>query len=157
SHSDNAIQKFELASGLRLLIKEDHRLPFVELRAVFRGGVLAETSATNGLTQLTAKMLLKGTRKRSAEQIATEIESIGGSIDNFGGNNTFGVNAEVLGSDFIKGLGLVADTLLNPAFPSAAFGRERDAQLAAIKAQKDQLLPTCFRAMRRTLFGESGY
>ena len=157
SPSDNAIQKFELANGLRLLIKEDHRLPFVELRAVFRGGVLAETSATNGLTQLTAKMLLKGTRKRSAEQIATEIESIGGSIDNFGGNNTFGVNAEVLGSDFIKGLGLLADMLLHPAFPAAAFGRERDAQLAAIRAQKDQLLQTCFRAMRRTLFGESGY
>ena len=38
----NPIQKFELPNGLRLLAKEDHRLPFVELRAVFRGGVLAE-------------------------------------------------------------------------------------------------------------------
>ena len=102
-------------------------------------------------------MLLKGTRKRSAEQIAREIESVGGSIDSFGGNNTFGLSAEVLGSDFIKGLGLVADVLLNPEFPATAFGRERDAQLAAIRAQKDQLLQTCFRAMRRTLFGESGY
>jgi zinc protease len=155
--AENAIQKFELPSGLRLLLKEDHRLPFVEFRAVFKGGVLAETSATNGLTQLMAKMLLQGTRRRSAEKIATEIESLGGSIDSFGGNNSFGVSAEVLAGDFGQGLGLVADVVLNPIFPAAAFRREREVQLAAIKAQKDQLLQSCFRAMRRAMFGDTGY
>jgi zinc protease len=90
------VQKFELANGLRLLVKEDHRLPFVEFRAVFQGGVLAETAANNGITQLTGKLLLKGTPRRSAEDIAREIESVGGSIDSYGGNNSFGVNAEVL-------------------------------------------------------------
>src|SRR5436309_1658452 len=154
---ENAIRKIELPNGLRLLVKEDHRLPFVEFRAVFKGGVLAETPATNGLTQLMAKMLLKGTRKRNAEQIATEIESLGGSIDSFGGNNSFGVSAEVLAGDFGQGLGLVADVVLNPAFPAAAFKREREMQLAALKAQKDQLLQSCFRAMRRAMFGETGY
>ena len=70
--------KFALANGLKLLVKEDHRLPFVEFRAVFQGGVLAETAANNGTTMLLAKMLLKGTATRSAETIATEIESVGG-------------------------------------------------------------------------------
>ena len=60
--SDHPIQKFELPNGLRLLVKEDHRLPFVEFRAVFKGGVLAETPENNGVTQLTGKMLLKGTQ-----------------------------------------------------------------------------------------------
>src|SRR5437867_2661402 len=73
--AENPIQKFELPNGLRLLLKEDHRLPFIEFRAVFKGGVLVETPATNGLTQLMAKMLLQGTRQRSAERIATEIDS----------------------------------------------------------------------------------
>ena len=137
----NAIQKFDLPNGLRLLVKEDHRLPFVEFRTVFQGGVLAESVATNGATRLMATMLLQGTRKRTAEQIAAEIESLGGSIDSFGGNNSFGVSAEVLGGDFGKGLNLAADALLNPTFPSAAFQREREVQLAAIKAQQDQMLP----------------
>src|SRR5437764_165497 len=53
----NAIQKFELANGLRLLVKEDHRLPFVEIRTVLRGGVLAENPTNNGVTLLMAKML----------------------------------------------------------------------------------------------------
>jgi zinc protease len=155
--SENAIQKFELPNGLRLLLKEDHRLPFIEFRAVFKGGVLAENPENNGLTQLLAKMLLQGTRRRSAEQIATEIESLGGSIDSFGGNNSFGLSAEVLAGDFGRGLDLVADVVLNPTFPAAAFKREREMQIAAIKAQKDQLLQSCFRAMRRAMFGETGY
>src|SRR5438876_4915711 len=155
--TDYPIQKFELPNGLRLLVKEDLRLPFVEFRAVFRGGVLGETAANNGITRLTANVLLKGTNKRSAEHIATEIESLGGSIDSFGGNNSFGVNAEVLGGDFIKGLDLLTDVLLNPNFPAPALERERETQLAAIRAQKDQMLASGFRAMRRALFGETGY
>ena len=65
------MQKIVFPNGLRLLVKEDHRLPFVEMRAVFQGGVLAETEKDNGLTQLMSKMLLQGTGRRSAEQIST--------------------------------------------------------------------------------------
>ena len=155
--SDNAIQKWELPNGLRLLVKEDHRLPFVEFRAVFEAGVLAESAGNNGVTQLTGKMLLKGTPKRSAEDIAREIESVGGSIDSHGGNNSFGVNAEVLSPDFAAGLDLLSDVLLCPTFPGAALEREREVQLANVRAQKDQLLKSAMNAMRRALFGETGY
>jgi zinc protease len=155
--SAHAIQKFELSNGLRLLIKEDHRLPFVELRAVFKGGVLAETAQNNGITQLAGKLLLKGTQSRTAEQIAQEIESVGGSIDSYGGNNSFGVNAEVLSTDFSIGLDLLADVLLNPTFPQTALEREREVQLASIRAQKDHLLQSGSQAMRRALFGDIAY
>jgi zinc protease len=153
----HAIQKFELPNGLRLLVKEDHRLPFVEIRTVLRGGVLAEKSTNNGVTLLMAKMLLQGTTARTAEQIASEMESMGGSIDSYSGNNSFGVNAEVLSNDFSAGLDIVTDVLLNPLFPGAAFDREREMQLSSIRAQRDQLLQSGGRQMRRALFGESGY
>jgi len=154
---EKAVQKFGLPNGLRLLVKEDHRLPFVEFRTVFKGGVLAESVEKNGLTQLTGKLLLKGTPTRSAEEIASQIESVGGSIDSYGGNNSFGVNAEVMTSDFSIGLDLLADVLLNPVFPAPALEREREVQLAAIRAQKDQLLQSASKAMRRALFGPAGY
>jgi len=153
----NAIQKIELANGLRLLVKEDHRLPFVEIRTVLRGGVLAENPTNNGVTSLMAKMLLQGTTSRTAEQIASEMESMGGSIDSYSGNNSFGVNAEVLSNDFSAGLNIVADVLLNPIFPGAAFEREREMQLSAIRAQRDQLLQSGGRLMRRALYGDAGY
>jgi zinc protease len=155
--TERSIQKFELPNGLRLLIKEDHRLPFVEFRAVFRGGVLVETTANNGVTQLMGKMLLKGTATRSAEDIATQIESIGGSLDSYGGNNSFGVNAEVMSGDFSTGLELMADVLLNPTFPAPALERESEVQCAAIRDQRDHLLQSASKAMRRALFDEIGY
>jgi zinc protease len=154
---DSPIQKFELPNGLRLLVKENHRLPFVEFRAAFQGGVLAETADNNGITQLLSKMLLKGTKTRDAEKIATEIESVGGHLDSYGGNNSFGVNAEVLSSDFATGLDLLADVLLNPTFPADPLEREREVQIASISEQKDNLLKSASNAMRRTLFGNIGY
>jgi zinc protease len=157
SGSDQPIQKIELPNGLKLLVKEDHRLPFVEFRAVLQGGVLAETEANNGITSLLAKLLLKGTTTRSAEKIATEIESVGGHIDSYGGNQSFGVNAEVLSSDFATGLNLVADVLLNPIFPADELEREREVQLAGIQARRDDLLKTASLAMRRGLFGATSF
>jgi len=157
TNSEHAIQKFTLPNGLRLLVKEDHRLPFVEFRAVFQGGVLAESADTNGITQLMSRLMIKGTTTRGAEQIAGEIESVGGQLDSYAGNNSFGVNAEVLSSDFAAGLELVADVLLHPTFPAAQLDREREVQLAGLQAQKDDLLKSAFVAMRRGLFGSHGY
>ena len=155
--TDNPIQKFDLPNGLRLLVKEDHRLPFVEIRGVFQGGVLAETADNNGLTQLMTKMLLQGTRRHSAEEIALEIESVGGSIDSFGGNNSFGLTMEVLSEDLGKGLDVFSDVLLHPLFPADAFAREQRIQLESIRATRDQLLHSCSQIMRRALFGPAGY
>jgi len=157
TNTDHAIQKIELSNGLKLLVKEDSRLPFVEFRAVFQGGVLAETVENNGITQLLARMLLKGTAKRNAQKIATEIESIGGYIDSYGGNQSYGVSAEVLADDFALGLDLVADVLINPNFPAAELEREREIQIAGIHARKDDLLKTAGVAMRRALFSDTSY
>jgi zinc protease len=154
---DEPVRRVVLPQGLILLLKENHRLPFVQFRAVFRGGVLAETPENNGATLLLAKMLLKGTKRRSAEQIANDIESVGGSIDSYGGNNSFGMNIEVLSSDLELGLDLLAEVILNPSFPPGAFEREKQVQLAAIKAQKDHLLQSANQAMRGALFGARGY
>ncbi|HEU6449628.1 MAG TPA: pitrilysin family protein [Verrucomicrobiae bacterium] len=155
--AEHPVQKIELPNGLKLLVKEDSRLPFVEFRAVFQGGVLAETVQNNGITQLLAKLLLKGTPKRTAEKIATEIESVGGHIDSYGGNQSFGVNLEVLKEDFATGLDLLADVLLNPVFPAKELEREREIQIATIAARKDDLLKSAGVAMRRALFGEQTY
>jgi zinc protease len=157
TNTDHAIQKFTLPNGLKLLIKEDHRLPFVEFRAVFQGGVLAEDKANSGITQILARLVVKVTKTRNAEQIASEIESVGGSLDSYGGNNSFGVNAEVLSSDLATGLELVADVILNPTFPAAQLEREREVQIAGIRSNKDDLLKSAFKSMRRGLFGELSY
>ena len=152
----NEIEKIELSNGLRVLLKQDARLPFIEYRAVFTGGVIAENEENNGISGLMSRMLTKGTTSRSAEQIANEIESIGGHLDSYAGNNSFGINVETLATDLPKGIELLADVLLNPSFPAEQLEREKAVQLAAIRAQDDQLLQKTSRIMRETLFGRRG-
>jgi zinc protease len=151
------VKRFELSNGMKLLVREDHRLPFVDFYAVSKGGLLAETEANNGVTALMSRLLLKGTKSRTAEQIAGEIESGGGSIHASGGNNSFSVAAEVLSADFDKALGVLSDVWLHPAFPEAAVAREKQIQLGAIKSEKEVPTSMASKLMRRTLFGAHPY
>ncbi len=151
------IQKFTLSNGLRLLVREDPRLPLVSMNAVFRGGLLAETPETNGITRLFSKAILKGTKTRSAEEIAGQIENVGGSIGSDSSNNSFSVAVEVMQPDVALGMELLADVLLNPTFPEREVNLEKSSQLAAIKAEEEQ--PTAFarNLVRAKLFSTHPY
>ena len=155
--SSNPVEKVVLENGLTLLLKEDRKLPFVEMRAVFRGGVLSESPSNNGGCLLMSKMLLKGTSRRSAQELVTQIESMGGSIDCYSANNSFGLTAEVLAADLLPAFEIFSDALLHPAFPAPHFAREREVQLAGIREQKDHLLQSAAQTMRREMFGPAGY
>src|SRR5438105_14795246 len=151
------IQKFELSNGLRLLVREDHRLPLVGIGAVFRGGLLAETPQDNGITRLMAKVLLKGTKTRAAEQIANQIEAVGGSISSDACNNSFSVSVDVTKPDVKLGLDLLSDVLLNATMPEKAIAREKEIQIAAIQQEEEQLTTVARNIMRQALFPQHPY
>ena len=151
------IQKFDLPNGLRLLVREDSKLPFVDLGVFCKGGVLAETAGNNGITKLMSRMLVKGTATLSAEQIADSIESVGGAINAFSGNNSFGVTAHAMSDDLDLVLEILADVVANPTFPDDKLVRERDVQLAEIKAEQDQVLRSCQQLLRETLYTRHPY
>ncbi len=151
------IQKFELSNGLRLLVREDPRLPLVAIGAVFRGGLLAETPQDNGITHLMAKVLLKGTKMRTAEQIANEIEAVGGSISSDAGNNSFNVSVDVTKPDLKLGVELFSDVLLNATMPEKAIGREKEVQIAGIQQEEEQLTAVARNIMRQALFPQHPY
>jgi Predicted Zn-dependent peptidases len=151
------IQKFELSNGLRLLVREDPRLPLLAMGAVFRGGLLAENPQDNGITHLMAKVLLKGTKTRTAEQIANEIEAVGGSISSESGNNSFGVSVDVMKPDLKLGVDLVSDVLLNAIMPEKAIGREKEIQIASIQQEEEQLTTVARNIMRQALFPQHPY
>jgi zinc protease len=150
-------QKFELSNGVRLLVREDPRLPLVSMSAAFRGGLLAETPEKNGITRLTARVLLKGTKTRTAEQIANQIEAIGGSISSDAGNNSISVGVHVMKPDLKTGADLLADVLLNANFPEKAVAREKEVQIAGIKQEEEQLTAVARNILRQALFGDHPY
>jgi zinc protease len=155
--SAGEIQKFELANGLRVLVREDARLPLVSMTAAFRGGLLAETPQTNGVTRLMSKVILKGTKTRTAEQIADAIEAVGGSIGSDAGNNSFSVAVEVTKPDLKLGLDLLSDVLLNATMPEKAVAREKEVQLAGIKEEEEQLTTVARNILREALFQKHPY
>ncbi|MEP6603680.1 MAG: pitrilysin family protein [Spartobacteria bacterium] len=151
------IKKFELANGLRVLVREDARLPLVAITAVFRGGLLAETAETNGITRLTAKSLLKGTKTRTAEQIANQIEAVGGSISSDAGNNSFAISVDITKPDLKNGVELFADVLLNATMPEQVVAREKEVQVAGIKQEEEQLTTVARNILREALFAKHPY
>jgi zinc protease len=152
-----AIQKFVLSNGLRLLVREDHRLPLISINAAFKAGLLAETADSNGLTRLLSKVLLKGTKTRTAGQIADEIEELGGGIGSDAGNNSLSVSARVMRPDFRTGLEILADVLKNATMPEKAVAREKEAQLASIKAEEEEMTVVARNLLRGQLFGRHPY
>lgn len=151
------IQKITLSNGMRLIVREDARLPLISINAVFRGGLLAENKQTNGITRLYSRALLKGTKTRSAEKIADQIEGVGGSIGADSGNNSFGVGVEVMQPDLALGIEVLSDVLLNPIFPDREVELEKKSQIAGIKADDEQMTSVARNLVRENLFGAHPY
>jgi zinc protease len=151
------IQKFELSNGLRLLVREDRRLPLVSLNASFKAGLLAESAGNNGIGRLLSKVLLKGTAQRTAEQLADEIEAVGGTISADAGNNSLTVSVRVLEPDLRLGLEILADTLLHASLPEKAIAREKEVQLAGIKAEDEEMTAVTRNLLRAELYAGHPY
>lgn len=146
-----------LPNGLTVLIHPDSRLPLVSVNAVFRGGLLLETPEKNGATQLLASTIIKGTKTRTAQQIAETIEHSGGAISSGAGNNTLSVSVDVMKGDLSLGLQILADVLGNAVFPEKEVALEKDSQLAAIKAEDDQITAVARNLLKPRLYGDHPY
>jgi zinc protease len=143
-----------LPNGARLLLRPDPRLPNLHLRLLCEGGPLHEPAHLRGATSLMATLLTKDTKKRSAAEVAKFIEEVGGSFYPFSGNNSFGLAAEVLPSDISRALEILTEAVLAPTFAKSSFEVERDAQLADLQQDADDVVTVGRKLVRRKFFGE---
>jgi zinc protease len=146
------IQSFKLTNGLTLLVGENPRLPLVSMRANFLAGVPAETDLTAGVTQISAQMMLKGTKKRAAAEIASELENRGGQLSCTADAHRFVLGADVMRGDETGALDLLADLILNPALPQASLPDVKKRQIASIVEEKEDPLTVAMRKARREIF-----
>jgi zinc protease len=151
------IQVHTLPNGLTLALIPDHRVPLVHLQAAVRGGLPSESPETNGLNQLLAATLPKGTTTRSAREIAVTLESLGASIGANTGNNALLVQAAGLAPDLATIADVFAEVIISPALPADAVGREKASQLASLEEALEDPLHAGFRALRQAVFSGTGY
>ncbi|HBA85045.1 MAG TPA: hypothetical protein DCZ95_13210 [Verrucomicrobia bacterium] len=144
--------KMTLSNGVTLVVREDHRLPFVYGCAVLRGGLLSEIEQNNGITQLMSDLLTRGTKSRSAPEIARTVEALGGSLSAFCGRNSFGLQFSCLAQDTETFMDLFSDCLLRSSFPTNEVEKQKVLQLASIQQQREQPTFIADEALRKMLF-----
>lgn len=149
--------KVVLSNGIRLIVRENHTVPTVSVQVAFEGGQRYENEETSGLYHFIASMLDRGTRKRSAEEIASEIEDMAGSVDGFSGRNSFGAQLNVLSRHFTPAMDLFSDVVLNPSFDPEEMEKVRRDILADIKQEDDVLSRRAGNLFRKTLYQTHPY
>jgi zinc protease len=163
ARSNNSRRRLEdisihtLPNGLQVALAPDRRVPLVHLQAAIRAGLPSETPETNGLNQLLAATLPKGTATRDAREIALTLESLGASISATAGNNALLVQAAGLAPDFSTIAAVLGEILVSPALSPDAVAREKASQLAALEEAMSDPLHAGFRALRHAAFGGCGY
>ena len=146
------VTRLTVEPGVPLVFREDHRLPFVYVCAAFRGGVLAETESTAGISQMMSELLLRGTPARSAEAIARAVETMGADLSPFSGFNSVGLQGRCLSGDADTLVSIMADCLARPAFPTNEIDKVRSVQLASLEAQREQPMAVAQDALAQALF-----
>jgi zinc protease len=146
-----------LDNGLRVVVAEYHELPLVEFHVLVGAGAAQDPAGHEGVAALTAGLLERGAGKRSAEELARAIESLGGHIDVQAGTDGTIVTGEFLSADFATGLGLLRDVLRAPTFAKDEVRRARDEQLAAIVAGLENPSAVAEKCFSAFLYGAHPY
>ena len=151
------IERIEMGNGITLLVREDRRLPFVHIATASLGGLLSETEANNGISQLMADLLTRGTTTRTAEEIADQVEALGGSLNAYAGRNSFGIMARALTSDVATFMDLLADCLLNSVFPESELEKQKEVQIASIRQQRERPMFLAQQLLMQNLYPAHPY
>ncbi|MDR2340515.1 MAG: insulinase family protein [Deltaproteobacteria bacterium] len=152
-----AFREFTLTNGMKVHVMRDPSISLVELRLGTLGGRLAEADWPAGLSNLTAQVWSRASLKRKSEDMARAIESLGVSISGYGGRNTIGFEASLMGSNWREGLALFLELLKEPAFAEEDFQSKKDEQLAYLKSQEEDLPSRLFKILRPALYGKHPY
>jgi zinc protease len=146
-------QSIALASSQqRCLYMPQHTLPLLSLRAVLPGGLLSEPEGKSGLGRLAAHLLVKGTRRRNAEQLASDIEQLGGSLHSDSGNNSATLSLELLSPDWKPGLDLFVEMLTETAPTEVELQTEKRKQLSLLQAEHDYPMAAARDLVRAALY-----
>jgi predicted Zn-dependent peptidase len=127
----------KLANGLTVVSDPIPHLESASLGVWVNCGARNETRAQMGLSHMLEHMAFKGTARRSAKQIAVEIEAVGGDLNAYTAREQTAFHARVLKEDVGLALDLLADILLHPTFDAAEMEREREVIVQEIGQTRD--------------------
>ncbi len=132
-----SVELTTLSNGLRIVTHEMPEFETASLGLWVNVGGRNESEKEHGISHFLEHMAFKGTGRRSAQEIAEEIETVGGDLNAATSKELTAYYARVLRDDVALGLEILGDIALNPVLDAQEFERERDVILQEISASKD--------------------
>jgi predicted Zn-dependent peptidase len=136
-HNRSAIERQVLPNGLVVIAEKMPQVRSVSVGIWLRAGSRREPTALNGIAHFIEHMVFKGTERRSAEQIAREVDSVGGLLDAFTSKELVCFNAKVMDEHLAPVFDVLSDMVLHPLFTPEDIAKEKQVVLEEIRAEDD--------------------
>lgn len=126
----------KLANGLRIFGIENNEVPLVQLELVMDGGLLLESPAKVGVSNLMARMMTQGTRSKTPEQLEEAIDQLGASINVSAGSEDIRIRVNTLARNYPATWGLLQEILLEPRWDAKEFELLKQSTISQIRQQE---------------------
>ncbi|MDI6753479.1 MAG: pitrilysin family protein [Thermodesulfobacteriota bacterium] len=144
-------------NGLKIYAVPKPELPLVSLHLVLPLGAEADSPGKAGRSDLTAEMLTLGTKKRSAAQLAAEVDALGAILSAHSGWDATILHISGLREDFAKLMDLLLEICTQPAFSPAEFEHLQKRRIAALVQQRDESQLVADERFQEILFQGTAY
>ncbi len=131
------IRRQVLPNGLTIITEQMQHIRSASIGIWLQTGSRDEDAVWNGISHFIEHMLFKGTEHRTAEEIARQVDSIGGNMDAFTAKECICFNVKVLDEHLPMALEILSDLVLHPVFDPNDITRERGVILEEIKMDED--------------------
>lgn len=148
------IVRRELPGGATLLVYPAESIPSVLVRVQLEAGAAHDPAGKQGLAQLTAQLLTRGTQRFTAEELALKTDALGMSIRADIGRETAVGSLKCLPEDLGTGFELLAEVLRQPTFPEDELSRMRDRMLVGVREADNDTRSVANRRLAEQLYPE---
>ncbi len=155
--SELTLPPWKPIAGVQTLLVEKHDIPMVQFSIAFPAGAYSEPSAKGGLANFTSEMLLRGTKTKSREEIETELDHLGATLEVESGYHSLQLDGQVLRKNFDRLLELTLEILSSPSFPEMEVKKLKDELIAQLhmRLEEDASLARTF--MHEALYSNHPY
>src|SRR5271169_6799293 len=137
THRPRDIERATLPNGIRVVTEKMPHVRSVSVGIWICAGSREETQHDTGISHFIEHMVFKGTKNRSAEQIARSVDSIGGGLDAFTSKELVSYNVKVLDEHLPEAFDIVTDLVRNPLFQKKDIEKEKSVILEELKMEVD--------------------
>jgi zinc protease len=146
-----------LDNGLQVIAVLHHEQPAVNMRMLVRAGSVQDLPGKAGVATLAAALLDQGTTSKSAEEIADQIDFIGGALGTGSGSDLSFANIVVMKDSFDVGMDMLADVVRHPAFAPEEIERQKQQAISSLRVSREDPAYVASVVFNRLVYGFHPY